>query len=66
MTGQPTNSLLATLQKDSLLNEIASDQFTYQLNDFEILCFYETRMMEVRLKNHRFLPQMTSMVGQFK
>lgn len=62
LTGEPSNSLLSTLEKDSLLNEIASDQFAHQLNDYEILTFYETRMMSVKVGKHKLLPQITNMV----
>ncbi len=35
LTGEPSNSLLATLEKDSLLNEISSDQFNHQMSNYE-------------------------------
>ena len=63
LTGEPSNSLLATLEKDSLLNEISSDQFTHQINDYRILTFYETRMMSVKVGKRKLFPQFTSMVG---
>ena len=62
LTGEPSNSLLATPEKDSLLTEISSDQFIHQINDYEILTFYETRKMDVKVRNRNFLPQVTSMV----
>ncbi len=62
LTGEPSNSLLATLEKDSLLNEISSDQFAHQVNDYEILTFYETRKMSVKVGKLKFLPQITDMV----
>ena len=64
LTGEPSNSLLATLEKDSLLNEISSDQFYHQINDFEILSFYEGRKMDVKVRKRgiRILPGLTSMV----
>ena len=62
MTGEPSNSLLATLEKDSLLNEISSDQFHHQINDYEILSFYETKPMDVKIKQRKIFPQITSMV----
>lgn len=49
LIGEPSNSLLTILKKDSLLNEISTDQFTHQLNDYEILNFYETRKMSVKV-----------------
>ncbi|KAL6713021.1 hypothetical protein ACLMJK_009417 [Lecanora helva] len=61
LTGEPTNSLLDTLKKDSLLNEISSDQFNYQVNDYEILSFYETRKMDVKIGRRKIFPQITSM-----
>jgi len=62
LTGEPSNSLLATLEKDSLLNEISSDQFAHQVNDYEILTFYETRMMNVKVGKRKVFPQITNMV----
>lgn len=62
LTGEPQNSLLATLEKDSLLNEISSDQFNHQINDFEILSFYEARPTNVKVKQRKFFPQLISMV----
>ncbi|KAL9105022.1 MAG: hypothetical protein Q9163_000119 [Psora crenata] len=61
LTGEPSNSLLATLEKDSLLNEISSDQFAHQVNDYEILTFYETRMMSVKVHKRNLFPKITSM-----
>ena len=63
LTGQPSNSLLDTLKKDSLLNELSSDQFNHQINDYEILSFYETRKMDVKVKQRKIFPQVTSMVN---
>ena len=62
LTGEPSNSLLDTLKKDSLVNEISSDLFHHQINDYKILSFYETRKMDVRVKRLRMIPQVTSMV----
>lgn len=62
LTGEPSNSLLATLKKDSLLNEISSDQFAHQVNDYEILTFYETLKMSVKVAKLKCLPQITDMV----
>lgn len=61
LTGHGKNSLLQTLEKASLLNEISKDHFRPQIGDYEVLTFMETRMMEVRLRRRRFMPQLTSM-----
>ena len=63
VTGEPSNSLLAKLEKDSLLNEISSDQFIYQVNDYSILAFYETRMMSVKVAKRNLFPQSTNLVN---
>ena len=60
LTGQTRNSLLQTLTKHSLLNEVSTDQFRPQLNDYEVLTYIETLKMNV--KNLRYLPH-TSMVS---
>ena len=66
MTGSAKNSLLKTLKKDSLLNEISKDEFQPQLGNYEVLTFIEAKMMDVHsgLKWIRFriVPQITSMV----
>lgn len=62
-TGEPSNSLLATLEKDSLMNEISSDQFVHQMNDYEIFTFYETQKMYVKVGKRKIFPQVASMVG---
>lgn len=64
LTGQAKNSLLETLEKASLLNEISKDQFRPQIGDYEVLTFVETRMMDVRIRRRRFLPQVTSMASR--
>ena len=61
LTGQTRNSLLQTLTKNSLLNEVSEDQFRPQLNDYEVLSYMETLKMGVK-KNLRHLPH-TSMVS---
>ena len=61
LTGQTRNSLLQTLTKHSLLNEISKDQFRPQLNDYEVLSYMETLKMGVK-KTFRHLPH-TSMVS---
>ena len=62
ITGEPTNSLLATLEKGSLVNEISSDQFSHQVNKYAILTFFETKPMSVKVKGRKFFPQVASMV----
>lgn len=64
LTGHGKNSLLETLEEDSLLNEISKDHFRPQIGDYDVLTFMETRMMEVRLRGRRFMPQITSMVSR--
>ena len=63
LTGRPKNSLLETLKKASLLNEISKDHFRPQIGDYEILTFIETHTMDVKLRRQRFVPQITSMVS---
>lgn len=62
LTGEPSNSLLATLEKNSLLNKISSDQFEHLMNEFKILSFYETRKMGVKIRRRKLLSHFTSMV----
>ena len=64
LTGQSTNSLLETLKKASLLNEISKDHFRPQIGDYEVLTFMETHKMDVNLRQLRFFPQITSMVSR--
>lgn len=63
LTGQAKNSLLETLEKASLLNEISKDHFRPQIGDYEVLTFMETRKMDVRVRRRRFIPQIASMVS---
>lgn len=58
----PVNSLLGTLERNSLLNEISSDQFRHQVNDYRILSFYETKPMQVRVKRRKVFPRKASMM----
>ena len=62
-TGQPKNKLLETLKSRSLINELSSDQFRHQLNDFEVLSLIERRKMPVKV--HSLLPtkKMVSVTG---
>ena len=64
LTGQAKNSLLETLEKASLLNEISKDHFRPQSGDYEVLTFMETHMMDVRFRRRRFFPQLTSMASR--
>ena len=64
LTGQPKNSLLETLEKASLLNEISKDHLRPQIGDYEVLTFMETHKMEVRLRRRKFFPQITGMVSR--
>ena len=64
LTGQAKNSLLETLEKASLLNEISKDHFRPQIGDYEVLTFMETRMMNVKFRRRRFMPQVTSMASR--
>ena len=60
LTGHTRNSLVQTLTKHSLLNEVSKDHFRFQLNDYEVLTYMETQQMGIgRL---RYLPH-TSMVS---
>ena len=64
LTGESKNSLLETLKKASLLNEISKDQFRPQIGDYEVLTFMETHKMDVKFRRRRFFPQITSMVSR--
>jgi hypothetical protein len=64
-SGQPRNSLLATLERNSLYNEATTDDFNAQIGDFEgrVVSFVETKKVEIKIKERKFLPQLTSMVS---
>ncbi len=66
VTGTAKNSFLKTLKKNSLLNEISTDHFRPQLGDYEVLTFFEGKMMDVyfgkKMIKFRIVPQLTSMV----
>ena len=61
VTASAKNSLLKTLKKNSLLNEISKDQFRPQSGDYEVFTFTESKMMDVKIRI-RIIPQITSMV----
>lgn len=61
-TGEPRNNLLSTLKRNSLYNEAITDDFTAQVNSYEIISFYEGRKTDVKIHNWRLVPQVTSMV----
>ena len=61
-TGEPRNNLLSTLERDSLYNEATTDDFNAQLGNYGVVSFFETRKTDVKIKNWKFLPQVTSMV----
>lgn len=65
LTGQAKNSLLETLEKASLLNEISKDHFRPQIGDYEVLTFTETRKMDVKIRRVKILPQISSMASLF-
>ena len=48
-TGQPKNKLLESLKDNSLITQLASDQFRNQLNDYEVLSLIERRKMPVKV-----------------
>ena len=60
LTGHARNSLLQTLTKHSLLNEVSKDQFRFQLNDYEVLTFMETQKMGVKKLSYLFHTSMVS------
>ncbi|KAL8943460.1 MAG: hypothetical protein Q9211_000992 [Gyalolechia sp. 1 TL-2023] len=49
------NNLLGTLTKGSLYNETTSDDFSVQLNNFEIIRYYEMRKTDVKVVVDRTL-----------
>ncbi len=56
-TGQPKNNLLESLKNRSLITELSSDQFSHQLNDYEVLSLIERRKMSIKIA--RFIPSKT-------
>ena len=59
LTGTAKNSLLATLSKNSLYNEMTTDHFRTQLNDYDVISFFETRNMGVKIHKWKLLPQIS-------
>ena len=53
LTGEAKNSLLEQLQRNSILNEISTDQLSNQMNDYEVLTYYETRMTKLIIRKRR-------------
>jgi hypothetical protein len=62
-TGEPRNSLLATLERSSLYNEATTDDFNPQTGGYQVVSFFETRKTDIKIRDWRFLPQFTSMVS---
>ena len=63
-TGETRNSLLSTLKAGSLYNEATADDFKPQMQNYEVVSFFEQRMVEVKVLRLRVLPQITSMVSK--
>ena len=62
-TGQPRNKLLESLKSRSLINELSSDQFRHQLNDYEVLSLIERRKMPVKINSFLPIKKMVSLMG---
>lgn len=62
LIGKPSNSLLDSIKKKSVLNEILSNDFAYQKRDYELRNYYETRKTDVEFRKWKVLPQILSMV----
>lgn len=61
-TGEPRNSLLATLRDGSLYNEATTDDFNPQMANYDVVSFFEERKTDLKIKKWRMIPQITSMV----
>ena len=62
ITGHPSSSLLKSLERNSLLEEIASVQFGQQMNSYDILSFFEQRKMDIKIEHLGFLTRATALV----
>ncbi|KAF8541724.1 hypothetical protein BDD12DRAFT_790429 [Trichophaea hybrida] len=49
VTGEQQNTILSTLKKNSVLNEIITDTFCLQKENYEIVTFFETMPMKIKL-----------------
>jgi hypothetical protein len=43
------NTILSTLEKNSVLNEIITDAFCLQKENYEVVTFFETMPMKIKL-----------------
>lgn len=62
LTGGARNSLLEQLQRNSILNEISTDQFSNQSNDYEVLTYIESKLTKFKIRKIGIFPQFTNMV----
>ena len=62
LTGHARNPLLKQLQRNSILNEVSTDQFSNQSNDYEVLTYVETKLTKLKIRHISFIPQMTNTV----
>jgi hypothetical protein len=60
VTGEPRNSLLATLERGSLYNEAITDDFNTQLNAYEVVSFFESKKMSMKLRGVKFFPPISA------
>ena len=56
--GNPRNSLLDQLKRNSVLNDIGLDQFSHQTSDYRIISYFETKLTRLKKKNRRVFPNM--------
>lgn len=61
LTGGARNSLLEQLQRNSILNEISTDQFSNQSNDYEVLTYIESKLTKFKIRKIGIFPQFTNM-----
>ena len=62
LTGGSRNSLLKQLERNSILREISTEQFGPQIENYDILTYFETKLTKVVIGKVAFFPQITSMV----
>ena len=62
LTGGARNSLLEQLQRNSILNELSTDQFSNQSIDYEVLTYIESKLTKLKIRKIAVVPQFTKMV----
>jgi hypothetical protein len=59
VTGEPRNSLLATLERSSLYSEAITDDFNTQLSAYEVVSFFESKKMYMRIGGLKLIPRIS-------